>query len=902
MFDPSQQIVIDADGGYHLVLAPPGCGKTQILTERIRKAHAAGVAYEDMLCLTFTNRAARGMIERINSNIDDADTQKIYVGNIHRYCSKFLFDNAVVAAETSIIDEDDSRSIIANYMNVDESMLATDYKKRQEFQKVVHMAALITQIESGQPKELRLHPETLTSDDVKAISDLCRAEKREFTPEALIDIYRKAEAYIDDLQYGTFTNEERQRLLPLLRCFVLAKSYADYKRENKLLDFEDLLITAYAAMTSDVQYKRYRWVQIDEVQDLNPMQLAIVDCLTDHEQPFTVMYLGDEQQAIFSFMGAKMSTLAMLKQRCEGNIHHLQQNHRSPKYLLDIFNTYAEKVLGIDPALLPTTEYAPQPEGNELVVRSYKEVEQETKEVAELVKRLADENPEQTTAILVSTNKDADAISSMLANKKLEHFKISGQDLFAKPEVKLLLAHVSILSNEFNFIAWARLLKGLCIFAQHSSARSFVNYLRQRAMTPVDMLVNADGTTYLQHFIKAYEEKEIVIFDTETTGLDVTQDAILQIAAVKIRGCKEVEGSRFNIFLETKREIPQMLGDIVNPIIEERKTATIVPNAEGLRAFMEYVGDDPLLGHNADYDYNILDYNLRRYCPGVNIPGGRNYFDSLRLIKLVRPELRQYKLKSLLEVLNLVGENAHLADADVDATRSLVVYCHDKGLEFLPEQRRIMQIPRMVRIGENMRRNYLQSYNEAKSKLYEANADSISQELTTFYEYCLKEKFIGQAIPCFAYITQFIDKEICDTASEPTLMAQLQAHGMEINTLKEADLCGCDIIRERIFVSTIHKAKGLEFDSVIVFDATDSHFPGYFAQQDKRKTDESARCFYVALSRTKRRLFIAWSENRADFHHNLTPQPITRFMKPIAHFFNTFTSIANDRKGNGAIF
>lgn len=66
-FDPCQQEVIEARGGWHLVLAPPGCGKTQILTERIRRAHSEGVAYADMLCLTFTNRAARGMSERLAS-------------------------------------------------------------------------------------------------------------------------------------------------------------------------------------------------------------------------------------------------------------------------------------------------------------------------------------------------------------------------------------------------------------------------------------------------------------------------------------------------------------------------------------------------------------------------------------------------------------------------------------------------------------------------------------------------------------------------------------------------------------------------------------------------------------------------------------------------------------------
>ena len=76
--DASQLRVIETPlGGYHLVLAPPGCGKTQILTERIRRAHDQGIAYDDMLCLTFTNRAARGMRERIAQYIEGADLSQL---------------------------------------------------------------------------------------------------------------------------------------------------------------------------------------------------------------------------------------------------------------------------------------------------------------------------------------------------------------------------------------------------------------------------------------------------------------------------------------------------------------------------------------------------------------------------------------------------------------------------------------------------------------------------------------------------------------------------------------------------------------------------------------------------------------------------------------------------------
>ena len=111
----------------------------------------------------------------------------------------------------------------------------------------------------------------------------------------------------------------------------------------------------YDALVADTErklYKRYPWIQVDEVQDINPLQMAIIKMLT--ARPFrTVMFLGDEQQAIFSFMGAKLDTLSAIKSKPACQLHHLSVNHRSPRYLLDIFNTYAAEVLRIDSALLP---------------------------------------------------------------------------------------------------------------------------------------------------------------------------------------------------------------------------------------------------------------------------------------------------------------------------------------------------------------------------------------------------------------------------------------------------------------------------------------------------------------------------------------------------------------------
>ena len=83
--------------------------------------------------------------------------------------------------------------------------------------------------------------------------------------------------------------------------------YHQYKAERNIISFSDILILAYEGLRKDTahEYKRYHWIQVDEVQDLNALQTAIIDELLDNSQEFTVMYLGDEQQAIFSWCKAR---------------------------------------------------------------------------------------------------------------------------------------------------------------------------------------------------------------------------------------------------------------------------------------------------------------------------------------------------------------------------------------------------------------------------------------------------------------------------------------------------------------------------------------------------------------------------------------------------------------------
>ena len=924
--DESQRQVINAEGGYHLVLAPPGCGKTQILTERIRRAHQRdGVAYDDMLCLTFTNRAARGMIDRIRENISDSEIGQVYVGNVHRFCSKFLFENNLIPAETSIIDDEDAISIVARYLDEDEMKVMENNTRRREYFDFIHFSHFMQQLRSSQPRPLRMHPECCNSDDLAAIKKICDVQKMEFDANATLDIYDHIDFYQTASRMEGYDLGSQVTIDRLLSKMNAAKQYELYKRENRLVDFEDLLIMTYDSLSippaPDANtYKKYRWIQVDEVQDLNPLQLAIIDQIT--EEGATVMYLGDEQQAIFSFMGARLSTLNSLRERCEGHLHHLSTNHRSPQYLLEVYNEYARHVLGIDTALLPK---AASPQSKHMTSLPFREglgvgsdrgapplrilrsntLDTEFYDVAHIAHIFAEAYPDETTAIIVNSNADADLISAELQKMEQPHFKVSGEDLFATREMKLLVAHLNVLANEHNFIAWARLLKGFGVTASNAYARNFVQSLRQRAMLPSDFLLY-ENSTYLEEFVKAYDTGDIVVFDTETTGLDVFNDEIVQIAAVRMRQGEIIEGSAFNVYLQTTRPIPEKLGDLDNPILEELKNHELLSPQVGLQQFIDYVGNSTLLGHNAMFDWQILKNNIKRALPshllspspkilpspfgeGLGVrPGlGVRLFDSLKLIRLLAPDLRQYKLKYLLSVLGLEGENSHLADADVAATCSLVRYCYERALDILPHQRQFRAMSRAQERAEALRRSYLKYYQQALATLYVPTNDSapaLLNELQQFHDHLVADQVI-EPVRKLHYVLRYLADNLLDSTNEHSLSQQLAAHIVEINTLKEADLCNSHSIDYRIFVSTVHKAKGLEFDNVIVFDAVEDRYPSYFNRNNQAAIAEDARKFYVAITRARKRLYISQCLTRIDYHNQPRSRRLTRFMIPIQKYF-----------------
>ncbi|MCR4601951.1 MAG: UvrD-helicase domain-containing protein [Prevotella sp.] len=893
-FNEAQRRVIRATGGHHLVLAPPGCGKTAVLAERIVYAREQGIAFGEMACLTFTNRAARSMCERIQQRMGDeyaASLDELFVGNVHRFCLHFLFDSGSVPEHSAVVDADTSLSILADFMDDDELKVLADNRSRQRYSQIINLQHLMYQMQKGYPNDLIVHGDAVNA---QAMRELCNTFHLTYNRAGVLQLYQQADSYRDELaemgRNGMPALSSDARLL--LQMLYAANSYQRYKRQNDLLDFEDLLLFTYDVLSVEPSQHRFRWLQIDEVQDLNPLQLAIVDLFATPDA--TIVYLGDSQQAIFSFMGAKTDTLDMLRQRCGDHFYNFYQNYRSPQYLLDIFNSYAQRQLKIHPSLLPTTHnQKPSVPGDVQLLEAATNID-EANLVAACVAQLYAQHPEETIAVVVAFNSDADDVSSAL--RQLPHFKISGSDFFATPPMRLLLSHLGVVHMEHDFISWSNILSGLQVYASNSAARQVVHAMLQLAISPADVLLY-EGETYVTRFIDAYEQRDIVVFDTETTGLDVFQDDVVQIAAIRVSKGKVVDS--LNLFLETSRAVPPMLGDISNPLVEEYQQQPHLSPAQGLQRFVDFASGCAILGHNTTYDYQIMEHNMQRYAPQLSMYElWPDYLDTLKLARLLHPRQKSYKLRDLLVQLQLEGTNSHLADDDIMATLSLMVHCYDCARSVAGRQRAFLSSHSSKM--QRFRLLYADLYRHACEQKYVAHtvpsepspsvaqtaqpaSSPVTQALQDAYRQLLDARVIP-VLPKLDFFIRYIEGELSEPASCSSLATQLSRHYSDLCTMKEADMCGSSSITERVFVSTVHKAKGLEFDTVIVYDAVDGKYPSSYAT-DASKQEEEARKFYVAISRARRRLIVSYCHNVVTRYGSWYSKVLTPYMRPIANYF-----------------
>lgn len=901
VFDAHQEEAIGLQHGRHLVLAPPGCGKTEILTERVRRALDAGMSLTDMLCLTFTNRAARGMQERIEENFRDRSMGELYVGNLHRFCSKLLFEAEAVPETATILDEDDAREVIDSLAR---ERRLEDRPSSQSGERPLPedpLPAFVADFIQHRAAELLQRDRSFPAETIQQ-APAPEVNQRNFELLAAFGL--------------VVHDENRNPIIDEDRVDEIARDYLAYKESQELLDFNDLLLKAWLFLTDKRSFvKRYSWIQVDEVQDLSPLQLAIVEQLWNANAPSSVcVFFGDEQQAIFSFMGAKLERLEDLSRTHE--VHHLHRNFRSPSYLLDLFNKFAVNELDADPALLPRADkISKAPKGALRLLAAYNAKDQI--EVLGELARLAPEN--ETTAVLVPSNAMADALSLHLKEKGVEHFKISGTDIFRMDVLKTAKAYLGILKDDFQTAPWAQLISRLT--RKNTTLKRIRDYLAKEfpdyGLLPSDLLFYSaenedEPMSLLDDFTRAYWG-ELVVFDTETTGLEVGLDDVIQIAARKLRGGRCVE--KLTLFLKTKREIPKMLGNIPNPMVEvyeaERARGSLLDPALAFKKFLAFVGDAPVVGHNVEYDVNIVnaqyavlkDRMEKAFADGVDVSVlPRAYargelmkrYDTLRISYALErvicrekglKRLPSHKLKDLIRILEVEGTNSHNADDDVAATEGLLARFYELARPLVEKQRKFLRKSAIRNMSQTLRLALKEIFEEHRNLSFRPQDPEdpaiLVQVLREFVEslpnHTENEGEIGEIQKKLPLLYAYLDRVLIDKERSRTLYAQLQRYLVHINSLKEADLCSSDVVRDRVFLSTVHKAKGLEFDHVVIADARDGVYP-FFKSSTPETKEEDARKFYVALSRAKKTITITWPlEN--DWGYRCRESPFLRSIR-----------------------
>lgn len=812
-FDKQQKEVIKFYGGHGLVLAAPGCGKTEILSQRILKAHEDyQVSYDDMLCVTFTNRASRDMRERVQKVVGD-NVEGLFVGNLHRLCINFLYENEIIGLNVGIIDDTDQAEIIAELAN--QSEVAQYFIKG-----VLDFACKSFEEENNFPEEVK-----------RTISPKTMGWEWQYSP--------------------------------------VAKSYIEYKKENQVIDFDDIILLAYKAMMNPnfkneyPLFSNYKWIQVDEVQDLAPIQLAIIEKLKDPVD-YTLLYLGDERQAIYAFLGAGHNSIFNIGKTCGNNVFHLSNNYRSPMYLLDMLNDYAKTVLKIDVDKLPTTTNKEHVDDALQLIKCYDDSEQ-AHVMAMLARTIFLKETKESIGLLVRKNSDADDISEILTEHKIKHLKITNKDMFKMVDFKCLYSHFSVVTNDTRYSDWARLLYQTRVIPKLSDARRCITKMRKICVSPTD-LIKYENSTYTIEYTKSFGGKEIVVFDTETTGLDIFNDDIIQIAAIKLRNGEIVPGSELDIIISTNKTIPPTLKKgFVNPMVaeyEHRKNGIkknhyemFMEPQEAFEYFLDYIGDSELIGHNVNYDVHILENNIIRRTTGLSF-SMPVFWDTLKLSRMLDPTIRKHTLEGLLQYYGLEGTNSHNAMDDIMATKSLAAYCYGKLSEKVDEQLEFIEHKVMKDIQRRMMRNYYPLYEHTFSKLYSreiSEENTFIHEFQYIYDRMCESNFIKE-INRFDYMKALFEKVVINPNEDLYFNQQLVNHIYEFRTFNEADLYQNGIINERLHIMTIHKAKGLEFDNVFIHNITNGVFPWY------KSTDtlEDAKVLYVAMSRARKRVWITY--------------------------------------------
>jgi DNA helicase-2/ATP-dependent DNA helicase PcrA len=408
--DRQREAVLHVDGPI-MIVAGAGSGKTKVLTTRIIHLMANGVDAFNILALTFTNKAAKEMKERVERILGDGEARNLYIGTFHSVFARILrfeADKIGYPRSFSIYDTDDAKSVVKtviNELNLDDK----HYKPNIVYNRI------------SSAKNALVGPEEYRNDYAIQQEDM-RANR-----PAIAQIY---DAYAK-------------------RCF-----------RNGAMDFDDLLLKFYELLKnvpeSLAKYQhKFKYILIDEYQDTNPAQYEIIKLLgAMHEN---VCVVGDDAQSIYSFRGATIQNILQFqKDYDEVKIVKLEQNYRSTQSILHVANEVIKNNKGqIEKVLF--TENA---EGEKIKLVRTMTDNDEGKFVADSIQeqKLRNHYSNKDFAILYRTNAQSRAFEEALRRMGIPYTMYGGISFYQRKEIKDLVAYLRVIINPADEEALKRII------------------------------------------------------------------------------------------------------------------------------------------------------------------------------------------------------------------------------------------------------------------------------------------------------------------------------------------------------------------------------------------------------------------------------------------------------------
>ncbi len=394
-----------------MIVAGAGSGKTKVLTTRIAHLMANGVDAFNILALTFTNKAAAEMKERVEKILGNNEARNLYIGTFHSVFARILRAEAPRIGypnNFTIYDTEDSRSVVktvVNELNLDDKL----YKPN-----IAH-----NRISSAK--------NALVGPDEYANDHYIQQEDMRSNRPALAQVYKAYNA----------------------RCF-----------KNGAMDFDDLLFKMYELLRDfpEVLHKyqhKFKYILIDEYQDTNPVQYQITKLLAAVNENICVV--GDDAQSIYSFRGATIENILQFQKDYDDvKVIKLEQNYRSTQSILNVAN----EVIKNNKGQLPKKLWTENAHGEKIKLVRTMTDNDEGKYVADIIQeqKLRNHYYNKDFAILYRTNAQSRAYEESLRRMGINYRIYGGISFYQRKEIKDFLAYLRVIVNTRDEEALRRII------------------------------------------------------------------------------------------------------------------------------------------------------------------------------------------------------------------------------------------------------------------------------------------------------------------------------------------------------------------------------------------------------------------------------------------------------------